>query len=119
MRKLEGALNKAGVPVSYDTVANLLKTLNDVLQGQSKGSEGKVDVRDRDAQFRYINDHAVATLGARRPVISVDAKEKELVGHYKNGGREWRPKGDPIEALTHDFPDPEVPKVLRPPVSEA
>ncbi len=112
VRKLEGALNKAGVTVSYRTVANLLKTLNYTLQGQFKRSEGKVDVRDRDAQFRYINGQAVTALRARRPVISVDTKKKELVGHYKNGGREWRPKGDPIEALTHDFPDPEVPKAV-------
>jgi hypothetical protein len=112
VRKLEGALKKAGVSVSYRTVATLLKTLNYTLQGQFKGSEGKVDVRDRDAQFRYINDQAVAALRARRPVISVDTKKKELVGHYKNGGREWRPKGDPIEVLTHDFPDPEVPKAV-------
>jgi len=112
VRKLEGALHKAGMTVSFRTVANLLKTLNYTLQGQFKRSEGKVDVRDRDAQFRYINDQAVAALRARRPVISVDTKKKELVGHYKNGGREWRPKGDPIEALTHDFPDPEVPKAV-------
>jgi hypothetical protein len=69
-------------------------------------------VSDRDAQFRYINDQAVAQLRARRPVISVDTKKKELVGAYKNAGREWRPKGDPIEVLTHDFPDPEVPKAV-------
>ena len=112
VRKLEGALKKADAPVSYRTVANLLKTLNYTLQGQFKRSEGKVDVRDRDAQFRYINGQAVTALRARRPVISVDTKKKELVGHYKNGGREWRPKGDPIEALTHDFPDPEVPKAV-------
>ena len=112
VRKLEGALKKADAPVSYRTVANLLKTLNYTLQGQFKRSEGKVDVRDRDAQFRYINGQAVTALRAGRPVISVDTKKKELVGHYKNGGREWRPKGDPIEALTHDFPDPEVPKAV-------
>ena len=112
VRKLEEALKKDGVTVSFRTVANLLKKLNYTLQGHFKRSEGKVDHRDRDAQFRYINDQAVTALRARRPVISVDTKKKELVGHYKNAGREWRPKGDPIEVLTHDFPDPEVPKAV-------
>ena len=112
VRKLEGALKKDGANVSYRTVANLLKKLNYTLQGHFKRSEGKVDHPDRDAQFRYINDQAVAALRARRPVISADTKKKELVGSYKNAGREWRPKGDPIEVLTHDFPDPEVPKAV-------
>ena len=112
VRKLEGVLKKGGANVSYRTVANLLKKLNYTLQGHFKRSEGKVDHPDRDAQFRYINDQAVAALRARRPVISVDTKKKELVGPYKNAGREWRPKGDPIEVLTHDFPDPEVPKAV-------
>ncbi len=112
VRKLEEALRKDGFEVSYVTVANLLKKLNYTLQGNFKRSEGAVDHTDRDAQFRYINDQAVAQLRARRPVISVDTKKKELVGAYRNAGREWRPKGDPIEVLTHDFPDPEVPKAV-------
>ena len=112
VRKLEEALRKDGFTVSYVTVASLLKKLNYTLQGNFKRSEGAVDHTDRDAQFRYINDQAVAQLRARRPVISVDTKKKELVGAYKNAGREWRPKGDPIEVLTHDFPDPEVPKAV-------
>jgi transposase len=112
VRKLEDALRHEGFTVSYRTVANLLKKLNYTLQGSYKRSEGTVDHQDRDAQFRYINDQATAQLRARRPVISVDTKKKELVGAYKNGGREWRPKGDPIEVLMHDFPDPEVPKAV-------
>jgi hypothetical protein len=112
VRKLEAALQKEGFTVSYGTVANLLKKLNYTLQGQYKRSEGTVDHKDRDAQFRYINDQAAAELRARRPVISVDTKKKELVGAYKNAGREWRPKGDPIEVLMHDFPDPDVPKAV-------
>ena len=112
VRKLEQALQKAGFTVSYGTVANLLKQLNYTLQGQYKRSEGTVDHQDRDAQFRYINDQASLQLQARGPVISVDTKKKELVGAYKNAGREWRPKGDPIEALMHDFPDPDVPKAV-------
>ncbi len=54
----------------------------------------------------------MAALRARRPVILVDTKKKELVGPYKNAGRDWRPKGDSIEVLTHDFPDPEVSKAV-------
>jgi Rhodopirellula transposase DDE domain len=113
VRKLEEALRRDGFTVSYRTVANLLKKLNYTLQGQYKRSEGTVDHKDRDAQFRYINDQAAAQLRARRPVISVDTKKKELVGAYRNAGREWRPKGDPIEVLMHDFPDPDVPKAVH------
>ena len=112
VRKLEEALKKVGFSVSYGTVANLLEKLNYTLQGHYKRSEGTMDHPDRDARFRYINDRAAAELRARRPVISVDTKKKELIGAYKNGGREWRPKGDPIEVLIHDFPDPDVPKAV-------
>lgn len=112
VRKLAEALQQSGFTVSYRTVANLLEKLNYTLQGHYKRSEGTVDHIDRDAQFRYINDQAAAGLRARYPVISVDTKKKELVGAYKNGDREWRPKGDPIEVLMHDFPDPEVPKAV-------
>lgn len=112
VRKLEDALKKTGFSVSYGTVANLLEKLNYTLQGNYKRSEGSMDHQDRDAQFRYINDRAAAELRGRRPVISVDTKKKELVGAYKNGGQEWRPKGDPIEVSMHDFPDPNVPKAV-------
>ena len=76
MRKLEEALRRDGFTVSYRTVANLLKKLNYTLQGQYKRSEGTVDHKDRDAQYRYINDQAAAQLRARRPVISVDTKKR-------------------------------------------
>jgi len=112
VRKLEEALRNAGFAISYGAIANLLKRLHYTLQGQYKRSDGTVEHKDRDAQFRYINDQAAAELRARRPVISVDTKKKELVGPYKNAGREWRPKGDPIEVLMHDFPDPDVPKAV-------
>jgi hypothetical protein len=112
VRKLEEALSKAGFRISYGTIAHLLKKLNYTLQGHYKRGEGTVDHQDRDAQFRYINDQAAAELRAGQPVISVDTKKKELVGYYKNAGREWRPKGDPIEVLVHDFPDPDVPKAV-------
>jgi transposase len=111
-RKLEAALQQDGQQVSYHSVANLLHELDYTLQGNRKGAEGVVDHPQRDAQFRYINDQAGLFLRRRVPVISVDTKKKELVGAYKNVGREWRPKGDAIEVLTHDFPDPQVPKAV-------
>ena len=111
-RKLEAALQQDGQQISYHSVANLLHELDYTLQGNRKGSEGVVDHPQRNAQFQYINDQAGLFLRRRLPVISVDTKKKELVGAYKNAGREWRPKGDPIEVLTHDFPDPEVPKAV-------
>jgi hypothetical protein len=111
-RKLQAALAEEGISASYRSIASLLHEMEYTLQGNRKSSEGKVPSIDRDAQFRYINDRAKAALRARVPVISVDTKRKELVGNYKNAGRQWRPKGDPIEVLTHDFPDPEVPKAV-------
>jgi len=111
-RKLEAALQQDGRQVSYHSVANLLHELDYTLQGNRKGSEGIVDHPQRDAQFHHINDQAGLFLRRRVPVISVDTKKKELVGAYKNAGREWRPKGEAIEVLTHDFPDPEVPKAV-------
>jgi len=83
VRKLEEALRREGFTLSYRTVANLLKKLNYTLQGSYKRSEGTVDHQDRDAQFRYISDQASAQLRARRPVISVDTKRKELSGPTK------------------------------------
>src|SRR5260370_2240517 len=67
---------------------------------------------DRDAQFRHINDKVRRFQHTGDPVISVDTKKKELVGPYKNGGTTWRPKGDPEEVGTYDFPDPSVPKAV-------
>jgi hypothetical protein len=69
---------------------------------------GRASHSDRDAQFRHICD----TVKAGQPVISVDAKKKELVGNYKNGGREWLPKGEPVEVSGHDFPHPELGKAI-------
>ncbi|MCA1698680.1 MAG: ISAzo13 family transposase, partial [Actinobacteria bacterium] len=59
---------------------------------------------DRDAQFRHIGERVSAAIAAEEPAISIDTKKKELVGEFKNGGREWRPTGEPVEVLTHDFP---------------
>jgi Rhodopirellula transposase DDE domain len=73
-------------------VGELLKTLNFSLQANSK-TRGGDGLPDRDAQFRYINRVVKTALNKQQPVISVDTKKKELVGDFKNGGREWRPKG--------------------------
>jgi hypothetical protein len=67
---------------------------------------------DRDAQFRYPNEQMKAFLTAGQPVVSVDAKKKELVGAFKNGGREWQPKGQPEVVNVHDFPDPRLGKAI-------
>ena len=73
------------------------------LQANRKSKEGPQHA-DRDAQFRYINRQVKALLSTGDPVISVDAKKKELVGRFKNGGRTWRPIGKPREVNTKDFP---------------
>lgn len=110
-RQLAGALTEGGHAVSSWTVGQVLHALEYSLQGARKTIEG-TEHPDRDAQFRYINDLAGRFLHARLPVISVDTKKKELVGRYKNGGREWRPKGDPERVKVHDFIDPALGKAI-------
>jgi Rhodopirellula transposase DDE domain len=75
------------------------------LQGTRKTLEG-AQPPDRDAQFAYLNDQATAYLAAGQPVISVDAKKKDLVGQFANTGVEWPPSGEPVRVNVHDFPDP-------------
>ena len=86
-----------------DTVRDLLRAEGFRLQASAKTLEGKQHP-DRDAQFRYINGQVKEHQDAGDPVISVDTKKKELVGEFKNAGREWRPEGEPAAARTHDFP---------------
>ncbi len=81
------------------------------LQGNAKTIEGN-QVPDRDAQFRYLNEQVREHRDAGEPVISVDTKKKELVGNYHNGGREWRPAGEPAHVKDHDFPDLELGKAI-------
>jgi hypothetical protein len=104
-RKLAAELSAAGHQVGADTVARLLREQGFSLQGNAKTLEG-AQHPDRDAQFSYLNDQAGDHLGAGDPVISVDTKKKELVGQYKNGGKEWRPAGRPEQVKVHDFIDP-------------
>src|SRR6266540_3179637 len=100
--KLAGELASAGHPVSPDTVGRLLKEDGYSLQGNAKTVEGKQHP-DRDGQFRFINEQVREFQAAGQPVISVDTKKKELVGNYKNGGKEWRPRGEPERVEVHDF----------------
>ncbi|MBI2170384.1 MAG: ISAzo13 family transposase, partial [Actinobacteria bacterium] len=113
-RQLADALGEAGHPVGERTTAALLRQQGYSLQANAKTREGRQHP-DRDAQFRYINEQVRRFLKAKDPVISVDTKKKELVGAdsaFKNAGREWEPKGRPVEVGVHDFPDPQVPKAI-------
>jgi hypothetical protein len=110
-RQLADALTAQGHRVSHTTVAGLLRAQGYSLQGTRKTLEG-AQHPDRDAQFGYINDQATAYLAAGQPVISVDAKKKELVGQFANTGVEWQPSGEPERVNVHDFPDPELGKAI-------
>jgi hypothetical protein len=103
VRTLAQELTKLGHPVSYQLVSELLHTLGYSLQANRKTQEGGAH-EDRDAQFEHINTQAQAFLAEGEPVISVDAKKKELVGDFKNPGQQWRPKGQPEEVRVYDFP---------------
>jgi len=107
LRHLAQALKARGHSVCPHVVADCLRKLGYSLQANRKTREGSHHM-DRDAQFHYINDQAVIFLTAGDPVISVDTKKKELVGDFKNQGREWRPKGRPEAVQVHDFIDPKL-----------
>ena len=105
IRALTAALREKGHQVSDFVVRRLLREGGYSLQANVKTAEGGQHV-DRDAQFGYLNDRAVEHMSTGDPVISVDAKKKELVGAYKNGGREWHHVGEPEPVKVHDFIDP-------------
>ena len=102
--RLAAELTERDHPVSARKVAALLKDADYSLQGNRKTREGGKHV-DRDAQFRHINQRVVAMQAQGQPVVSVDAKKKELVGDFKNNGKEWQPKGKPEEVRVYDFID--------------
>jgi Rhodopirellula transposase DDE domain len=102
LTQLAGELNALGHKIGRTVVGELLKAQHFSLQANVKTHEGE-DHADRNAQFLVINTAVKAALSERQPVISVDAKKKELVGDFKNAGREWRPKGDPEAVRVHDF----------------
>lgn len=106
-RSLAEELTKLGHQVSARTVARLLHEMDYSLQANRKTREGKQHP-DRDAQFQHINKQVRRFQRRKQPVISVDAKKRELVGDFKNGGREWQPQGRPEPVRTHDFKDKEL-----------
>jgi len=109
--KLASALVRQGWIISSTTVGRLLHRLGYRLQAVRKRREG-TSHPDRNAQFEYINATADTCLRAKQPVISVDTKKKELIGNFRNGGREWQPKGQPTAVLVHDFPGDAVAKAI-------
>ena len=102
VRRLATELCAMGHKISHTVVAELLKAEKFSLQANRKTREGDSHP-DRDAQFAYISERVSRALADQQPVISVDTKKKELVGDFKNGGREWRPQGKPEEVRVHDF----------------
>ena len=110
--KLAAALTQRGWTISSTTVGRLLNHLGYRLQAVRKRHEGKSDHPDRNAQFEHINDTAAAFLRSRQPVISVDTKKKELIGNFRNAGREWHPKGEAPSVLVHDFPTDATAKAI-------
>jgi hypothetical protein len=110
-RKLAEELAAEGCPASYRTVDRLLRAWDYSLQSNRKVREG-ADHPDRNAQFEYISRQVRLFQRRGQPVISVDTKKKELVGDFRNAGREWRPKGQPLEVRVHDFLDKEKGKAI-------
>jgi len=107
VRNLAAELRRGGHTVSYQTVSELLHDMGYSLQSNRKTLEG-TSHPDRDAQFRHIHAAVQLQLSLGEPVISVDTKKKELVGPFKNGGAELRPKGDPERVRMHDFVIPDL-----------
>jgi hypothetical protein len=110
-RNVAAELRRLGHRVSHVTVAALLHDLDYSLQANRKTREGQ-DHPDRDAQFGHINRQVRAFQRRGLPVVSVDTKKKELVGDFKNAGREWHRRGHPEEVRAKDFPDKELGKVI-------
>jgi hypothetical protein len=111
LRTLAGELREMGHEVSANSIAPLLRRLGYSLQANRKAREG-ASHPDRNAQFRHINQQVNAALASGQPAISVDTKKKELIGDFKNAGREWRPQGEPELVRTHDFKDKELGKAI-------
>jgi len=111
-RNLAEALRGQGHVVGDRTVAMLLHRAGYSLQSNRKVLEGTAQHSDRNAQFEHINAQVIAFQQEGYPVISVDTKKKELVGIFKNGGREWRRCGEPEEVQVHDFQDPGLSKAI-------
>jgi transposase len=111
-QQLAAVLSQERNPISPDTVGRLLAEMGYSLQANLKTLEEGANHPDRDEQFRYLNRQVRQFLRQDDPVISVDTKKKELIGHYANKGRQWRPHGKPEKVKIHDFIDPEEPKAI-------
>jgi Rhodopirellula transposase DDE domain len=112
LRHLANELSRQGHPVSAPTVGKLLQANGFSLQANAKSLEG-AQHPDRDAQFRYLNEQVKEHQAAGEPVISVDTKKKEQLGALPNAGREWHPKGQPIQVEDHSFfTDPKAPQAI-------
>ena len=111
MEKLAATLTEMGHPISADTVRKELVKLGFSRQSNRKADEGSKHP-DRDAQFEHINAKVIAAQAQQQPVISVDTKKKELIGNFKNGGTDYRPKGNPQRVNVHDFEDKKLGKVV-------
>ena len=112
LTKLAAGLCSMGHKIGRTLVGELLHKLDYSLQSNRKTLEG-TDNPDRDAQFKHINQRVKEALATGDPVISVDTKKKELVGDFKNGGREWHKEGQPEQVRVHDFVIPELGRALR------
>lgn len=111
VRTLAAELTHQGHPVSHETVSGVLQDLGYSLQANRKTREG-AEHPDRNAQFEHIARRAKEFQGRGQPVISVDTKKKELVGDFKNAGREWHPQGQAPQVRVHDFQDAELGKAI-------
>ena len=109
--KLAAALQAMGHAVSPQSVGRLLQRIGYSRQGNAKAEEGRQHP-DRDAQFEHINSRVLEFQAARRPVISVDTKKKELIGNFKNAGTDYRPQGSPQRVNVHDFEDKTLGKAI-------
>ncbi len=110
-RRLAEELTEAHHPVGPNTVASLLHQAGYSLQANRKTREG-LSHPDRNAQFEYINSQVRRFQDRDQPAVSIDTKKKELVGDFKNSGRQWRPEGQPEEVRVHDFQDPTLGKAI-------
>ncbi len=111
LRNIADALQSKGHKISHNAVRMILKRQGYSLQSNRKTHEGG-DHPDRDGQFEFINNQTKSYLNNGQPVISVDCKKKELIGNYKNGGKEWEVKKEPVEVNVYDFMDKELGKTV-------
>jgi hypothetical protein len=109
LRKIQQSLKETGIAVSHVTIEKKLQSMGYSLQSNRKIDEGSEE-EDRDSQFCHINEKTKGFIAENQPVISVDCKKKELIGQYKNAGREWEKSKEPTEVKVYDFVDPELGK---------